>query len=74
MLALTSFEATNSVFNISDTNNTFLLPSPGHLFSRGGVAYITKLKNLIKVRSESDFELHVKKVGKKGKLKKERSK
>ena len=30
LLAVSSFEATNSVFNITNENNTFSITTPGH--------------------------------------------
>ena len=33
LLAITTFEATNSVFNITDENNSFSIITPGHWLS-----------------------------------------
>ena len=46
LLALTSFEATNSVFNITDEKNNFPISIEGHWFSRGGAETINKLQKL----------------------------
>ena len=68
LLALTSFETTNCVFNINDENNSFSISVPGRWrfpnYLEDGV--IGKLKNLLKLRSQNDFELHVEEVLKKG--------
>ena len=47
LLAVTSFEATNSVFNITDENDSFSITTPGHLSSRGGAETIYKLQKLL---------------------------
>ena len=43
LLAVTSFEATNSVFNIKDENNTFSISTPGNWSSRGAAETTHKL-------------------------------
>ena len=67
LLAVTSFESSNSVFNSTNENNSFSITTPGHWSSRGGAETINKLKKLLKLRSENDIELHVKEVEKRGK-------
>ena len=61
LLAVASFEATNSVFNISDENNSFSNSKTGRWripnYLEDG--YIDNLKNLQKLRSQNDIELHV---------------
>ena len=65
---MTSIEATNSVFNITDENNKFSTRIPG----RGRIPnyldddIIEKLKNLQKFKSQNDIELHVQEVRKRG--------
>ena len=41
LVAVTSFETTNSVFNITNKNNSFSLTIPGQWSSRGGAGTIT---------------------------------
>ena len=48
MLAINSFKATNSVFNITDENNSFSTSTPGHWYSRGGAEIINHLQQLLK--------------------------
>ena len=63
---MTSFDATNSVFNITNENNSFSITKPIHWFSRGGGETIYKLQKLLQLRSENDIDLHVKEVEKRG--------
>ena len=65
-MAVTSFGATNSVFNITNENNSFSFTTPGHWFSRGGAETFHKLQKLLELRSENDIELHVKETEKRG--------
>ena len=46
LLAVTSFEAKNSAFNITNKNNSFSITLPGHWCSRGGAETINKLREL----------------------------
>ena len=66
LLAVTSFEATNSVFNIILDNNSFLITTPGHWSSRGGAENIYKLQNILELRSENDIDLLRKEVTRRG--------
>ena len=66
LLAVTSFEATNSVFNVTDENNGFSISTPGHWNSEDGEELINKLSSLLELRSENDIELHVKEVENRG--------
>ena len=63
LLAVRSFSATNSVFGITNENNSFSISKPGHWNSEDCEEFINRLK---KVRSEDDIELHVKEVQKRG--------
>ena len=58
---MTSFEATNSVFDITDRNSSFSISTPGHWTPEDGEELINKLNNLLQLRSDSGIELHVKK-------------
>ena len=63
-LVVTSFEATNSVFNITIENNSFSISTPGHRSFRGGAEIINKLQNLLEMRDNNDIKLHVEEVRK----------
>ena len=64
--AVTSFKATNSVFIITDGNNSFSITTPGHWFSRGDAETNYRLQRLVKLRSENGFKLHVENFREKG--------
>ena len=66
LLAVTSFEATISVFDIKDENNSFSNTTPGFWTSRRSGATINKLRDLLAFRSQNDIELHVEEVRKRG--------
>ena len=68
LLAVTCFETTNSVFNITNENNSFSITAMGHWSSRGRAETIYKLQKLLELRSENDIQLHVKEVEKRGNL------
>ena len=65
---MTSFEATNSVFNISDENNSFSNSTPNQWIPEDGEELINKLNELLELRSENDIELHAKEVEERGTL------
>ena len=58
VIAVTSFEAMNSVFNITDKNTGFSISLPIYWIPVGGDELINKLKKLLEVRSPNDIELH----------------
>ena len=60
LIAVTSFETTNSVFNITDENNSFSIITPGHWSTKNAEETINKLNNLLDLRSENDLNLHIK--------------
>ena len=62
LLAVTSLEATNSVLNFTDENNSFSFSTPSHWNSEGSEGNVNKLKNLLELRTENDIKLHVKEV------------
>ena len=39
---------------------------PGHRSSRGGAKAFNELQELLRLRAQNDFELHVEKVGERG--------
>ena len=67
LLAVKYFEATNSVFNITDEKNTFSTSAPSQSWSsRGSAETINKLQILVELRLQSDIKLHVEKIRKIG--------
>ena len=63
LLAVTSVEATNSVFNMTNENNSFSITILGHWQTKSDEETIDELDNLLGVRS---LESHVKEVRKRG--------
>ena len=63
---MTSFECTNSVFNITDENNIFSISLPGRWISEDSEEIINKVNELLELKSENGIELHVKEVVKRG--------
>ena len=63
LLAVSLFECTNSVFNITDENNSFSIIIPGHYQNRSDEKMINDLNNLLELKS---LELHVEDVKKRG--------
>ena len=63
---MTFFEATNSVFDTTDQNKSFLITTPGDWCCRGGAEIITKPQKLLEMRHSNDIELLVQKVKKGG--------
>ena len=43
LLAVTSFQATNSVCKITDENHSFRISTPSYSTTKGGEAFINKL-------------------------------
>ena len=63
LLAVSSFECTNSVFNTTDENNSFSKLIPGHYLNESDEKTINDLNKLLELKS---LELHVKEVKKRG--------
>ena len=63
LLGVTSFECTNSVFIITNENNSFSIFLPGHYETESAEEMINDLNNLLELKS---LELHVEEVQKKG--------
>ena len=63
LLAVSSFECTNSVFNITDENNSFSIIIPGHYLNESDEKTIDDLNKLLELKS---LELHVEEVKKRG--------
>ena len=63
LLGVSSFECTNSVFNITNENNSFSIIIPGHYETEFAEQTIDDLNNLLELKS---FDLHVEEVRKRG--------
>ena len=63
---MSSFECINSVFNITNENNSFSIIIPGHYETESAQKTIAELNKLIELRSENGIELHIEQVRKKG--------
>ena len=63
LLAVSSFECTNSVFNKTNENNSFSIIIPGHYQTEFAEKIIEDLNKLIELKS---LELNVKEVRKRG--------
>ena len=63
LLAVSSFECTNSVFNITNENNSFSIIIPGHYQNTTDEKTINDLNKLLELKS---LELHVEEVKKRG--------
>ena len=71
LLAVSSFEYTNSVFNITDDNNSFSIIIPGHYETELAEKIIDELNRLLELRT---LDLHVNEVRKRGNIIKIRDK
>ena len=65
LLAVGSFECTNSVFNITDDNNSFSIKIPGHYETELAEKIIDELNRLLELRT---LKLHVNEVRKRGNI------
>ena len=63
LLAVSSFECTNSVFNITDENNSISIIIPGHYQNKIDEKTIDNVNNLLELKS---LKLHVEEVKKRG--------
>ena len=63
LLAVSSSDYTNSVFNITNKNNSFSIIIPGHWQTESAEKTIDKINKLLELKS---LELHVKEVRKRG--------
>ena len=63
-LAVTTFEATYSVFNVTSENISFSISIPGHWETKLAQKTINERNKLLEFRSQNGIELHVKEVGK----------
>ena len=65
LLAVSSFECTNSVLNITDDNNSFSIIIPAHWESELADKIIDELNRLLKLKT---LDLHVNEVRKRGNI------
>ena len=65
-LGVTSNECTNSVFNITNGNNSFSTTTPGHWNSKSAQKAVDELNKLLELKSLNDIDSHVEQVRKKG--------
>ena len=63
LLAVSSFECTNSVFNITNDNNSFSIIIPGHYQNESDQKTVDNLNKLLELKY---LELHVEEVKKRG--------
>ena len=63
LIAVSSLECTNSVFNVTDDNNSFSIIIPGHYQNKTDEKTINDLNKLLELKS---LELHVEEVKKRG--------
>ena len=63
LIAVSSFECTNSVFNITDDNNSFSIIIPAHWETESDEKTINDLNKLLELKS---LELHIEEVRKRG--------
>ena len=64
LLAVTCFEATNSVCNKTSDNKNFPISTPSFWTPKRTEETINKLDEVLELRPQSDIELHVKEVKK----------
>ena len=65
LLAVSLFECTNSVFNITNENNSFSIIIPGHYQNKSDEKTIDDLNKLLELKS---LELHIEEVKKRGNI------
>ena len=68
LMAVSLFDCTNSVYNITNENNSFSIIIPGHYETELAQKTINELNRLLELRSQNGIELHVEQVRKKGLL------
>ena len=66
LLAVTSFDTMNSIFKITNEDNSFSVSIPGYWNSEEGEELFNELLKLLELRSENDIELQVRDVEKRG--------
>ena len=64
LLAVTSFGATNSVFIITNKNNSFSISIPGYWYQKSSEEFLNRIHKLLDLGSQNDIESHVEEVEK----------
>ena len=64
LLRLTLFDCTNSVFNITNENNSFSISITGHWQNKSDDIPVNELNRLLELRSQCDFDLQFEQVRK----------
>ena len=62
LLGVTSFDFTNSVFNITNKNNSFSITIPGHWETKSAEKTTDELSKFLDLRSENGSDLHVEQI------------
>ena len=65
LLAVSLFDCTNSVFKITNKNNSFSITIPGYWETKSAEKTMDELNKLFGLRSQNGIELHVEQVRKK---------
>ena len=68
LLAVSSFDCRNSVFNKTNENISFSITIPGLRNTESAEKTIDELYNFLGLRSQNDIDLHVEQVRKKGSI------
>ena len=66
LLGVTSSECTNSIFIITNENNSFSITIADHWETKSDEKTIHELNELLELRSQNGIELHVEQVRKEG--------
>ena len=64
LLAVSSFVCGNSVFILTNENNSFSITIAGHWETKSAEKTIDQLNKILKLRSQNGIDLHVEQVGK----------
>ena len=59
LIAVSSYECTNSVYNITNEKNSFSIIIPGHYQTESAEKTIDELNKLLELKSEYGIDLHV---------------
>ena len=63
---MTSFEAVNSVFEITKENNRLSISTPSNWFLKAAEELINELNKLLELRSQNEIELQIKELEERG--------
>ena len=66
LLGVTSLECTNSVFNITNENNSFSITIPDHWQTKSDEETVDEQNKLLELRSQNGIDLHVEQHRQKG--------